>query len=79
MRIFSFFKILQFLAILGAFQAQISIPGAISCPGVVPDRPGIKSIRKSKIFAHMSNFRSYVKPCFIEISVARIFLDLGPG
>ena len=75
MRIFAFFKIPEILAILEDFLAQIRIPGAISCPGVVPNRPGVE-------FQVCSNFRVHMvfmcRPCEPQSSSARPPQNLKP-
>ena len=77
-RIFAFFKILEFLVILASFQAQIWIPGAISCPGVLPDRPGCKFHSRS-IFSHMHYFFAFIcRPCEPQSSSARPPQNLKP-
>ena len=74
-RIFAFFKILEFLVILASFQAQIWIPGAISCPGVVPDRPGIEFQANSDFRLHMVFM---CRPCEPQSSSARPPQNLKP-
>ena len=57
-----FLNFSSFLMVLRASQAQIRIPGVISCPGMVPDRPGIKFHWKSKMFNFLrwnDNFSLY--------------------
>ena len=39
----------QFRMVLGWFHYEFRIPGAISCPGVVSDRPGVEFSLKMKI------------------------------
>ena len=74
-RIFAFFKILEFLVILASFQAQIWIPGAISCPGQVPNRPGIEFQANSDFRLHMVFM---CRPCEPQSSSAKPPQNLKP-
>ena len=63
MRIFAFFEIPEIFVILAGFQAQICIPGAISCPGMVPDHSGHEFSFKTGILLATDKNNQKYQPC----------------
>ena len=65
-----------FRLVLGIWNSQIQFLGLISCPGLLPNRSGLK-------FCIYSNFRVHMvfmcRPCVIEISIAIHILELEPN
>ena len=51
---FSIFSFSQFWVVLGWFHYEIRFPGEISCPGLPPDRSGIKFHAYSDFALHIA-------------------------